>query len=288
MSRKMIRSRRKNRTMPYNLAALVRKQKPRTRRDIILRPRPVPRRLEGEALDIGLRVVRTWRQEMKTILAAYQTTDLNDASALITDDIAQIRRLLQGAESKAGQLLVAIDPLIQAWAIRVERWQRDGWERSISAGTGVDISGISEPLGNSQRVQTFRAWAVSLIKDLNAQLQRDVSNLVFAAVQNQTPRRKLAKDLAARLGISRRRAMTIARDQTTKLAATLDQARNEEAGITEYRWRHSGKKDFRKEHKAREGQIFQWNDPPSDGHPGQAINCGCTSEAVIRFDEDDD
>lgn len=273
--------------MAYDLARIIRAQRNRRGREIVLRPRPVPRRLEAEIAEVSLGIVRAWREEVTAILEAAETTNAQDA-ARFTDDIATVRRLLQGAGSKAGQLLVALDPLIAAWALKVERWHTDGWERSIQAGAKVSVAGLLEPLAQSERIATFRAWAASLIRDLNSELERKVSSLVFSAAAEQTPRRKLAKQLRATLGISRRRALTIARDQTTKLAASLDEARNLEAGIEEYRWRHSGKRDFRPEHKARDGKEFRWDRPPSDGHPGYAINCGCTSEAIIRWDDDED
>jgi uncharacterized protein with gpF-like domain len=37
----------------------------------------------------------------------------------------------------------------------------------------------------------------------------------------------------------------------------------------------------RRAHAVYDDQVFRWDDPPEDGHPGQAINCRCRAEPFI-------
>ncbi|PIQ97754.1 MAG: hypothetical protein COV67_02625 [Nitrospinae bacterium CG11_big_fil_rev_8_21_14_0_20_56_8] len=46
-----------------------------------------------------------------------------------------------------------------------------------------------------------------------------------------------------------------------------------------YIWRTRKDIKVRKEHRAREGKIFYWNNPPEDEHPGEAYGCRCWAEA---------
>lgn len=85
-----------------------------------------------------------------------------------------------------------------------------------------------------------------------------------------------------RYGIVRRRARTIADDQSEKLAGRLDKARQVAAGLDRYRWRTMGDDRVRDEHAAREGQVFSWGSPPIDGHPGEPVNCRCNAEPVFE------
>ena len=62
----------------------------------------------------------------------------------------------------------------------------------------------------------------------------------------------------------------------------MTQARQMKLGIERYRWRTAGDTRVRTEHAMREGQIFSWDRPPPDGHPGQPINCRCYAEPVIE------
>jgi SPP1 gp7 family putative phage head morphogenesis protein len=77
----------------------------------------------------------------------------------------------------------------------------------------------------------------------------------------------------------RYRARLIARDQTQKLFSVLEQARQQEIGITSYIWRTVEDESVRETHQANNGQTFQWDSPPAEtGHPGEDINCRCTAE----------
>ena len=46
-----------------------------------------------------------------------------------------------------------------------------------------------------------------------------------------------------------------------------------------YTWRTQKDRYVRDEHKKREGVVFEWDDPPYDGHPGEAYGCRCWAEA---------
>ncbi len=96
---------------------------------------------------------------------------------------------------------------------------------------------------------------------------------------------------------AKKRAKLIARDQTSKLNSVLAKARQTNLGVEEYIWHNSKDRRVRgnpgglypdvprdKNHWIREGKVFRWDKPPKDGHPGEAINCRCYAEAVIKLD----
>lgn len=77
-------------------------------------------------------------------------------------------------------------------------------------------------------------------------------------------------------------ALTIARDQVQKLDGTLTRLRQTELGIRRYIWRTVGDDRVRPKHADRDGRSFSWSSPPSDGHPGQPINCRCVALPDIQ------
>ena len=87
------------------------------------------------------------------------------------------------------------------------------------------------------------------------------------------------------------RAAFIARDQTSKLTTATNASRMKSAGVTRFRWRHSGGSfDPRVLHLQYDGQEFDLSDPPvidertgEKGLPGQAINCRCYMVPIIDF-----
>lgn len=78
-------------------------------------------------------------------------------------------------------------------------------------------------------------------------------------------------------GVSQRRAETIARDQIGKYHGGMMQTRQRQLGITGYTWTTVGDERVRESHEGRDGKHFEWSDPPTDGHPGQPVNCRCSA-----------
>ncbi len=47
-----------------------------------------------------------------------------------------------------------------------------------------------------------------------------------------------------------------------------------------YIWHTIGDGKVRSEHADRDGETFDWDDPPEGGHPGEAPNCRCWAEDI--------
>jgi uncharacterized protein with gpF-like domain len=136
---------------------------------------------------------------------------------------------------------------------------------------------------------------VSLIKSIPAKYFTDIEGSVMRAVGAGGDLHGLAKDLQKNYGVSYRRAAFIARDQNNKAMATITKARQQEAGITEAIWVHSGGGHEPRPTHVAAGKRQQrydvskgWYDPDANGKgqgawifPGQLPNCRCVSRPVI-------
>jgi SPP1 gp7 family putative phage head morphogenesis protein len=133
-----------------------------------------------------------------------------------------------------------------------------------------------------------RAENVSLIKSIGSQHLAKVETMVMQSVSQGRDLGQLTRQLQRQTGVTKRRASFLARDQNNKATATMRAIREQEVGITEGIWMHSGGgKEPRPEHKSFSGKRFKL----SEGHdfgdgfgkvlPGQAINCRCTWRPVI-------
>lgn len=133
-----------------------------------------------------------------------------------------------------------------------------------------------------------RAENVSLIKSIGSQHLDKVEQLVMQSVSQGRDLGALTKELQRQTGVSKRRASFIARDQNNKATAAMRSAREQEVGITEGIWLHSGGgKVPRESHKAFSGKRFKL----AEGHdfgdgfgkvrPGEAISCRCTWRAIL-------
>ena len=129
---------------------------------------------------------------------------------------------------------------------------------------------------------------VALIKSIPQQYFTEVEGIVMRGYSRGRDLQEITTELQSRYGITKRRAVLIARDQSNKLNAVTTQARRQELGITEAIWQHShGGKEPRKSHVAADGRKFEIaKGCLIDGKhilPGEEINCRCVSKSVLPF-----
>lgn len=151
--------------------------------------------------------------------------------------------------------------------------------------TGIDLSAYLRNSPNVvERVNELTVSNIQLIKSIRTQYLDKVQNAVTQAMVQGTLNKDLAEQLKKLGKDVESRAMLIARDQSSKLNAALTRARHEEVGIKKYMWSASLDERVRESHAEKDGQIFEYSNPPADtGHPGHDFNCRCVQIPV--FDE---
>lgn len=181
-----------------------------------------------------------------------------------------------------------LTPDLRDWALRVEAVHRGKWIRNIFSAVSIDLSTVLSALDVTDTVQASIEWNVSLIKDVSDEIRRKVVNSVFSGFQARKPAREIAKEIREATGLARQRSLRIAADQTVKLGSRLNQARQQQAGLDHFKWRHSGKAHPRLRHKERDGKVYPWEGSgiPSDDMPGVPPYCGCTSQGVLKLGDE--
>lgn len=214
-------------------------------------------------------------------------TEVNRASKVLQDKW----RELYGNRS---------DEFANTWARAVDNRNKDEFQKNVARAFGVDYTAIFDDRLVRDTAQNMAVEASKLISDLPEEYLSNIQDAVMRNYQ-QIPfpeGRSLTEEIQHVYDMTRTRAKLIARDQTSKMNIAITQARNEELGITEYIWRTAndsrvvgtpgglfpeGNK-VHGNHYERNGKTFKWADPPSDGHPGYAINCRCYAEPIIDLD----
>lgn len=277
--------------MAYDLARMIRRAGKTRRKSLTLRP-IIP--TQSMALDLGQvigAVVAAWSEKARgPIMAAYDRTaaertmdgrrPIMDAS--IHDTVDDIQEEIDRADAEIERLVLTLTPRLRDWTIRVERWHRQKFIAAVLTPTGVDLSAFIGADG--QTMDAFRQSILALIRNVSEDTRGRIAGAVWRGFQERTPRREVAREIAKAVGISRRRALFIASDQTVKMSARLDQSRQEQAGIRKYKWMKSGKLHPRQVHVERDGNIYEWAKPPADGHPGTQPNCGCKGQAHLDLE----
>lgn len=237
---------------------------------------------ENDLYSIVMEGVRLWSKLIRErLIPAY-----NKPAPLVTDapaDGAQLQWLIDQIDREVNDRIFYQTEKLGRWVTRVGQSNTMKTISSVKSATGVDVKDfltmrdIRPILENSIRVN------VDLIKGLNADTKRRVEAVIFDGIARRRNQKYVTQQLAAAMGISQRKARLIARDQTHKLNSLLTQLRNEQLGIEAYLWKTMMDDRVRKAHRSREGKLFKWSDPPSDGHPGYAINCRCHAMAVLYY-----
>ena len=182
----------------------------------------------------------------------------------------------------------AIMAIILAMFNRVKTFNRRQQEnifRSIFGSTPKEIS-------KEDYEKIRQIWAnqnIELIHSINRRTLESIryalSENIIRAVDRKILVEELTDSIMHMAEVNEKRAALIACDQVGKLNSQLTQLEQMNQGVDSYIWQTMMDSRVRPAHAARQGKRFAWDDPPSDGHPGWAIRCRCTSSPCYDTDK---
>lgn len=159
------------------------------------------------------------------------------------------------------------------------------------------LRGISIPpeLTDARRIRIAEEYTNNLklyIKDWTEKeivtLRKQIEDRSFQGLR----REGLTKIIQKSYGVSESKAKFLAHQETSLLMTKFKQSRYEDAGVNQYKWGcvvGSASHPVRPMHKALQGKIFSWSNPPvtdPQGHknnPGQDYNCRCFAIPIAKF-----
>lgn len=132
----------------------------------------------------------------------------------------------------------------------------------------------------------FRRENVELIKSLPLKAAERVQKLALEAVTATGERAdEIADEIKRSHKVAQSRAILIARTEVARTSAGITMTRAKHVGATHYRWQTARDGDVRPSHKAMQGKIVAFNDPPEldgmTGHAGMFPNCRCWIEPLV-------
>jgi SPP1 gp7 family putative phage head morphogenesis protein len=167
------------------------------------------------------------------------------------------------------------------------------FREGVHEATGINLQRVIDSEGVRTVLESQVQMNIQLIQSIPDQYFSELNRIVLQNVNGfVNPEGGLEGQI---LGVLRRegaalnkktmnRAKLIARDQTAKTNAAINQSRQEALGVDEYIWDTSGDERVRESHRRNNGKVFKWSKPPRDtGHPGHDVNCRCLARAVIKI-----
>lgn len=136
----------------------------------------------------------------------------------------------------------------------------------LASNTNVDLDDAMKTKIALRRLGYYKAPGYGMTPYPDAQL--------FEAVSGLQRDKGIRRTGEVRPGDDTEKAIRLALNETSPHASETA----EETG--KYIWRTRGDSKVRSEHAERDGKVFDWDNPPEGGHPGEAPNCRCTAEDV--------
>lgn len=219
-------------------------------------------------------LIRYWAESIEGIDQSYRT-------AVEAQNLEIVMQTVDAAADGGG---VHVGQIVARSLLRMRthaEWHEKKWTAAVKVSTRIDIS----PLLNSETIRPAVNEAVArhtrLIRGMNETTRNRIQNIVVESYARGDGAGAVAKQLREEVRLMPKRAKLIARDQIGSLTSALDEARQTEAGFTQYRWVATLDTRVRREHRARHLKLFSWKKPPADGHPGRPIRCRCKARGVI-------
>lgn len=257
-------------------------------------PGPVPRPVhpDGIELDYGNRVVKLvadrvvplyrriipmlaeWIRKLPPLTAHARDQHADVDSLIAKRLLEQIRAQSMGVLNEGEMEMIA-----RFYGDRLSVANRNELARQLRFGLGVDV-----PINEGRSTEIIAHFArenAALIRSIPEHLHQDVSDLVTRAFRKRMSEDTLAAEFEERFGVAENAARFLARDQIGKLNGQLSAERQQQLGITAYKWRTRRDKRVRPEHRRLEGKRFLYEDPPpngSGGLPGEDYGCRCGAE----------
>lgn len=169
---------------------------------------------------------------------------------------------------------------VQRIFLAADTQHREAMRRQFKRLYGVDLLEAQPDLRAVIAQSTEQS--VALIKSIPEKYLGQVTEVLTGALQEGTQGPAVYKLMRERFNVARTRAETITKDQMGKFYSAATAERNQQLGVTRWRWRTMKDGRVRPAHVELEGKVFEYGKPPSEGLPGQPVLCRCFQEPLIE------
>lgn len=237
-----------------------------------------------------------YRQLRKVAEASGHIVERHADGAKLIDEKAMQKELKNYSEQLA--------PWATRQAARMLQTVQKSNKRAYREKSKAIAKAVSYEVPEAEKVMTAASMLfeqVDLIKSIPLEAGLRAQKIALEAAlegsraqANEDTIRELEQQMGFSTKVAKTRAMLIARTETARANASINQVRATSVGSKYYRWHNSGDEAVRHSHriyKGRpiQGRIFSWDEPPTlsdgmTGHPGTFPNCRCFAEPI--FDDE--
>lgn len=246
---------------------------------------------------------QTLKEHLPAMMAAYKRERRGDTRYDDAQDLdAEIRQELMKVAQELEQKLAAygLYDMVEKIARLTKTTSLREWKRVVKETLGIDL--MDDYYKGDFYEQALRMWVdsnVEKIKTIPTESLGSMRQIILDGYKQGRTIRDISKDIQEEYNVSKHRAQMLARDQVATLNAQITKLQQQDAGCKRYRWSTSHDARVRDCHRALDGKIFNWNDPPEMWYetkksgrvytgrrcnPGEDFLCRCIAIPVFDLD----
>lgn len=254
-----------------------------------LRAIPYPKKLEAQYYQELKNISEAMKQiVIERLLPALKTKESEYTSDGIVDDLAMLFEAIRRAGSSKNAIQIASEMVRKA-----DTQNRTKIIEQLNKKFGIDMPEMFGKEGIEPIVKANIAKNATLIKSIPEEFTKNIESIIYGAVSSGQGYKAIEAQIKGVEGIKSvfgkldDRIKLIARNEVSSINGQINKTRMQNIGITKFEWVTAGDERVRDSHANLDGQVFDWNNPPSNERgekiiPGQDFNCRCQSVAVIE------
>ena len=239
------------------------------------------------------------KKKLPAMMAEYQKERHGDSRFDDSQDLdAKLRLLLQDVATALEKRIAeyGLDQKVEQIAKMAKNVSIREWKRAVKDTLGIDL--LDDYYKGEFFEEAIRRWIaenVLLIKSIPSETLGNMREIILGSYLKGSSIRDIQKAIQETYNVSKRKAQLLARDQVATLNAQLTKAQQTDAGCKKYRWSDSRDGRVRDCHKALNGKVFSWDNPPEMWyetkrgrvytgrrcHPGEDYCCRCVAIPVF-------
>ena len=200
-----------------------------------------------------------------------------------------IKKMFNSLKNKVGQIFTTTrsERAASSFVKNVNRFNRHNIEKQMKV---KNINLVATEPWLKDYLQTKITDNVGYIKTIHEDYFERIEHVVNDGVKSGSSIKRMREQLVDEVEISKNKAQFIAVDQAGSILGQMTAQRHQNLGIEKFEWDTSGDERVRDTHRALDGKVFSYDDPPTvNGRivlPGEDYRCRCVALPV--FDDDDE
>jgi SPP1 gp7 family putative phage head morphogenesis protein len=238
----------------------------------------------GATFDAGQRVFRLPVERLPADIKTAAVASLDRSKAAHQ----QLQKFLNEAEQNFAGAATGIDV-----DLAVKRITDDLQTQFLGTVKGLDWIEVGPDITPGMREALTKQLTTNLDLDVKNFLATEIPDLRRVVEENAFAgyrADRLAKVIQARYGVTKRKAAFLADQETGLLVSKYREEQAKSIGAVAYKWSTSHDERVRPDHRALNGRIFFFSDPPitntrtgARNNPGEDFRCRCVAMPVISI-----